>query len=272
MAVTQRRLREYFPAPYPRPFACLLTSVGSDLNSRRASLQPSDYYLELAGNLLLVLILLSLCDHLIIKQVVKSRVKKTRDVNLARWFFIHSLANGFVCLSAISSIKAVVSDPINAFDGAAFGEDTGFFGAISIWPLTVINAVHFYHMIGGFQLTAGDYFHHFLFIPTIALPGQLFRWGPLANFQAFFISGLPGGVDYLLLGLQKLGALDHLVEKRVNANLNSWCRAPGILFSTVLCYQGLLYGRCGGSLPPTLRPPVWAMLLQLLLPPYNGLR
>jgi hypothetical protein len=47
-------------------------------------------------------------------------------------------------------------------------------------------------MIGGFRLGPADYFHHCLFIPTISFPGQYYKWGPLANFQAFFISGLPG--------------------------------------------------------------------------------
>ena len=60
---------------------------------------------------------------------------------------------------------------------------------------------------------------------------------------AFFISGLPGGVSYLLLGLQKLGLLESIVEKRVTANLNTWVRTPGILFICFVIYQGMLYGR-----------------------------
>lgn len=85
------------------------------------------------------------------------------------------------------------------------------------------------------------------------------------------MSGFPGGVDYFLLGLSKVGLCDHMVEKRVNANLNTWCRAPGVVISFVLCYQGLLLGHSGEALPPGLRPPIWAMLLQLVLPIYNAL-
>ena len=131
----------------------------------------------------------------------------------------------------------------------------------SVWPLTIINAVHVYHMVGGFRLTGADYFHHLVFIPTLGFPGQIFRWGPLANWLAFFISGLPGGVDYLLLGLIKIGRVHHMLEKRVNANLNSWVRAPGILFATCLLYQALVYGH--------YIVPLWAIALQLVLPAYN---
>ena len=79
-----------------------------------------------------------------------------------------------------------------ALDGRVY-TDASLFGSASAWPLTIINSVHLYHMVGGFALTGADYFHHGLFIPTLGLPGQLLRWGPLANWQAFFISGLPGG-------------------------------------------------------------------------------
>lgn len=229
-------------------------------------------YVDHAVNFAIVLAFLAFADHLWIKPFVAKRCEKSRDQGTARWFFIHSLANAFVCLSSLSSIRAVLRDPLYAFDGAHFGDDEiGFFGAISVWPLTIINAVHVYHMVGGFKLSSADYFHHGLFIPTIALPGQIFRWGPLSNFQAFFISGLPGGIDYFLLGMQKVGKVHHIFEKRINANLNTWLRVPGILISTTLCCQGLLYGHCGRALPELLRPPMWAMFLQVILPPYNAL-
>ena len=66
-----------------------------------------------------------------------------------------------------------------------------------------------------------------------------------------------------MLGLQKVGLLHGMTEKRVNANLNTWLRTPGILTSTVLLYQALKLGRH--------QVPMWAALLQLFLPPYNAL-
>ena len=113
------------------------------------------------------------------------------------------------------------------------------------------------------RLTKADYFHHLLFIPTIGIPGQLFSWGALGNFQAFFISGLPGGIDYMLLGFCKLGMLSPITEKRVNANLNIWIRVPGVLTSTFLL--------CMALKSESHNVPLWALMLQLFLPPYNCL-
>ena len=185
-------------------------------------------------------------DHMLLKPWLKSRkALSSRDVGLTRWFFVHSLANLFVCACAFNSMRAVLADTFHALD-ASHHPNTSAFSAGTQWPLTIINSVHVYHMIGGFRLGPADYFHHFLFIPTISFPGQYYRWGPLANFQAFFISGLPGGIDYFLLGLVKLGLISPLFEKRVNANANIWLRVPGILVSTMLMYQAR-YSGCSVS-------------------------
>ena len=85
----------------------------------------------------------------------------------------------------------------------------------------------------------------------------------LTDVEAFFISGMPGGIDYLLLGLTKIGVVDHMLEKRVNANLNTWLRAPGILAAAVLLYQAVLLNQH--------IVPMWAVALQSVLPAYNAL-
>jgi len=219
-----------------------------------------------------VLVLLATLDHLIIKPFVQARLGRVkadgekkperRQAESARWFFVHSLANVGVVATSVVSMQCVLLDPLHAMDGTVH-TDRSFFGAASAWPLTIINSVHVYHLIGGFKLNAGERFHHFVFIPTLGFPGQAFCWGALSNWQAFFISGLPGAIDYGMLGFQKIGMLNPLTEKRVNANLNVWCRGPGIGAATLLLYQAMVYGHH--------QVPTWALALQLLLPPYNAL-
>ena len=85
---------------------------------------------------------------------------------------MHALANALVVGASINSCIAVLRDPIHAMDACAH-PDTSFFGSGSQWPLTLINSVHIYHMVGGFTLSSADYFHHLLFIPTLGFPGQV---------------------------------------------------------------------------------------------------
>merc|ERR1712188_21226 len=155
-----------------------------------------------------------------------------RDVKLARWFFTHAFANALIGLTAVWT---TFTDPMNAVDSRVYS-DTSLFGAASSWPLTIVNAVHVYHMVGGFSLTGADYFHHLLFIPAIS---------------------------YFMLGLLKTGHLEAMVERRITANLNCWIRVPGILIHSFIVYQAVLYSK------HTL--PFWCLLLQVTLPFYNAL-
>ena len=88
--------------------------------------------------------------------------------------------------------------------------------------------------------------------------------GPVQPAGCFFISGLPGGCTYLMLGLVKLGWMRSIKEKRITANLNSWVRVPGILITSFLCYQACIYAN--HSLPSAY----W-MLPSMLLGPFNAL-
>merc|ERR1712217_250209 len=85
-----------------------------------------------------VMIVLALFDKLALSPWLSGLA--VRDTSAARWFFLHSLANAFVCATALRSVCAVLSDPLHAMDGRVYTDAT-LFGSASIWPLTVINSV-----------------------------------------------------------------------------------------------------------------------------------
>jgi len=214
-------------------------------------------------NNLAIFILLGLFDHLLLKPWLVTRgVAAGRDLSNGRWFFLHAFANFWVTIAAAHSVVAVLLDPLHAMDSSVH-VDRSFFGSASVWPLTIINSVHVYHMAGGFNLSSADYFHHLLFIPLLGFPGQVLPWGAIESCGAFFISGLPGGVDYFLLGLCKVGLCTSAAEKRYSANLNTWLRTPGILLTSCFVYQGMVYGKH--------QLPIWAILTHVFLPPFNAL-
>ena len=163
---------------------------------------------EHALNFLVALATLFVIDAGLISPFVKSMGSLSKsEVKATRWFFLHFVANFGVCVTAAVPLFYALSDPYNALNFEKFG-DTSFFGSASVWPLTIVNAVHVYHMVGGFNLNGGDYFHHLLFIPLLGFPGQVLPWGTVQASGAFFISGLPGGLTYLQLGLGAECGLD----------------------------------------------------------------
>lgn len=220
-----------------------------------------DWVAHLA-NFSIALTTLAMIDKLVLTPLICYRVAKS-DLSATRWFLLHFIANMLVVVTSAVPLYYTLADPYNAVSSAKY-TNKSFFGASSSWPLTVVNAAHVYHMLGGFSLGGADYFHHLLFVPLLGFPGQVLPWGPVQPAGAFFISGLPGGLTYLMLGLVKLGLMNAVKEKRVTANLNAWVRTPGILITSFLCYQGAIYGN--HSLPSTL-----CVVPSVILGPFNAL-
>ena len=151
--------------------------------------------------------------------------------NTTRWFFIHANVNFVIALLSIPGIIAFLYDPVSSLTQI---QDDVIISATSRWPLTFAVSLHIYHCIGKFNLKAEDIFHHLVFVPTLGISGMICDWGCFGNWLVFFICGFPGGVDYMLLALQKMNKCTNLNQKRISANLNMWVRLPGIIFGVGL--------------------------------------
>lgn len=98
-------------------------------------------------------------------------------------------------------------------------------------------ALHFYHIVKYWRkFRADDWLHHGLMI-GIALPiGVLLENHTFMGFSLFFITGLPGCIDYACLALVRNGKLGRLTEKRINNFLNVWIRSPGCIAEATLSF------------------------------------
>jgi len=148
---------------------------------------------------------------------------------LAPWKFLHAVANISIALFALPDVLRVAEDPVTSCHGQG-----------SLIPNALIAALHIYHLIG-FPANSADWFHHVLFVGTLC-PTALFREiGPVKNLVAFFVCGLPGGLDYILLVLVKHDMIHKLTEKKWNARINVWMRSPGCFACVAVMYMILRY-------------------------------
>jgi len=151
--------------------------------------------------------------------------------HIARWYFLHAGTNAIVTILALPDIYYTLADPGNAIS-VKYCKSLPF-PACSDLPTVFIVGLHLYHMLF-FKLTSDDLFHHLLFVPIICFAHFAYPFGAAANILCFFISGFPGGIDYLLLGLVKNGVIHPIREKRLNCSINTWLRAPGITIRSAL--------------------------------------
>jgi hypothetical protein len=105
------------------------------------------------------------------------------------------------------------------------------------WPaIWLCFALHFYHLwLYWRSLRFDDWLHHGLMI-GVALPlGCVIGGaGPLVGFSLFFTTGLPGGIGYAALWLERNGCLRRATEKRIGRWVNVWLRAPGCVAHATL--------------------------------------
>eukprot|EP00962_Isochrysis_galbana_P052351 scaffold23755_cov163-Isochrysis_galbana.AAC.3 len=171
----------------------------------------------------------------------------------ARWMALHTLANAMVCLFSWSEVSRAAEDPLHSCSGPA----------PTYVPAYIICAVHFYHLVGGFKLTADDWIHHCVFVTYIGYACFAFEEsGPLVNLIAFFMCGLPGGLDYIMLVLVKHNVISSHTEKVWNSRINVWLRSPGLLLAA---YCMFVASRSGPRHTPCAQHPIKTAINAMLV-------
>jgi len=127
--------------------------------------------------------------------------------------------------------------------------------------------MHVYHVLR-FRLSRDDLFHHFLFVPIIGGGHFLYPFGTSGNILCFFISGFPGGLDYLMLAAVKSGRFLAYSEKRINCSINTWIRSPGIIAFVVVAFTAWMNPPL--DTPPSDLMPGHLFWLAVFLPFFNA--
>jgi len=145
----------------------------------------------------------------------------------ARWFFLHSVANWAIAAMSLEDLIYVTKHPLCAM-----------LAPVATWkPSQLAFALHVYHLLAFTKLRAEDIRHHVLFCGFFGVFNFTMDWGPVQNTLLFFISGLPGAMDYILLAAVKEGKFDTMREKYINSNINVWLRMPGLVFTGVVLWS-----------------------------------
>jgi hypothetical protein len=152
----------------------------------------------------------------------------------ARYFALHAFINAIVVVAAFPDAAKVFMTGHEAMVGPSY----------TMVANSAIAAIHIYHCVA-FQLSFADIMHHAVFVTVLCGLAVPFKHvgGALNNFGCFFLSGLPGGIDYVLLVLVKQGKIDKLTEKRWNARIQSWLRAPPMAIYAFCAFQLYLFKR-----------------------------
>lgn len=190
----------------------------------------SPIYSPRANLLLFVLTMLFLFALDITMQT--SRIPKPRRIqNVARlrWFVLHAVGNTIVCIMTAQCVFRALSDPLLLVSHPELIR----FDASS----TIACTLHLYHVIF-FTCSTKDWVHHISFVAA----GFIGQWicgsytGHIAGLYHFFVTGLPGAIDYTLLSAVEIGSLSKAARVSVAVEINTWLRSPGLLFAFTMSF------------------------------------
>ena len=160
----------------------------------------------------------------------------TRFKESARWYILHSVTNAVVTYLTFPSIVAILYDPRLAFSGPSMA-----------LPVSISIALHLYHVLFFHrQMMMNDWVHH---LGSAFICGGIslsHHWGHGLGWVLFFITGFPGGIDYIMLSLVKYEYMESITEKRYNCFLNRWIRMPGLFISVIAGSLGIKLGYFNG--------------------------
>lgn len=170
---------------------------------------PLAWMNEDLGFLIIFLLALRALDLLIVKPNLHPK---------ARWFALHACANTVCAVASVPDVyRALVTSPLDCFNGPSY----------TMVANAMCQAIHMYHCLA-FDLRSEDIWHHVMFAGVLCGLSVPFKQqaGASINLGCFFLTGLPGGMDYIWLVLVKQGIIDKMTEKRWCVTMNVWLRGP----------------------------------------------
>jgi hypothetical protein len=176
---------------------------------------------------------LTVLTHYGKKILNKYKEKKKIEFNTENtlYFLLHFGFNMFCVSHTITNVIATLNNPL----------------VIKKIPNTLpfyVFMFHVYHvLLMKGNIAADEWLHHikvFMLCPVLAL-----NCSNLCDLGMFFMTGLPGGITYLLLSLKNLKLIAPKTEKYVSKHLNMWIRAPGCIITSYIIYINYKSGNFG---------------------------
>tara|TARA_B100000212_G_C27252200_1_gene480725 strand:- start:119 stop:832 length:714 start_codon:yes stop_codon:yes gene_type:complete len=143
-----------------------------------------------------------------------------------RWFFIHIINNIFVIYTTYNELvicthNIYTCDTIDMMD-------------ITKRALTMAKVTHLYHLAFFKKISYETLLHHIVMCIICGPIVYLFNNTSISASLMFFLSGLPGFLDYINLYLVKLGYISPKSQKLMYLFISLCIRCPGILFFSIL--------------------------------------
>mgnify|MGYP004280387799 CR=1 FL=1 len=150
----------------------------------------------------------------------------------ARYFTMHVILNAYISYITYNTTIHFLLNPIAEYN---------YHSEIGISSCSMIIGFHMYHILTE-KLNLEDKMHHIITVFITGSAGLLSKCGDILAAINFFMCGLPGGLDYLLLVFLKYNLISKITEKYINRWLNLLIRMPGMMLCFWYSMLNIYYG------------------------------
>jgi hypothetical protein len=159
--------------------------------------------------------------------------KFTLDVS-SQYFILHFIHNMIITAIILPYCLTMISDPLGIKNDYTSYKDY----YCVLFPM--ISGLHTFHLLKSYKkIQIDELLHHVItYVFTII---NYILVHPFYYSYLIVLSGIPGGITYLLLFLQKFKLIKSLTEKKISYLLNVWVRAPITVAWAILAYSRLVY-------------------------------
>ena len=134
--------------------------------------------------------------------------------NITKYFLMHFLFNMYISYNTLNHTLEILYNPYNI-------------QLVNNYISFCVVVFHIYHIIFYYKDIKSDELIHHIWMVFIILPITWLSYYNLADASLFFMTGLPGGITYLLLVLKDMKLISSLTEKYISKQLNTFIRIPG---------------------------------------------
>ena len=143
-------------------------------------------------------------------------------VKKANWFVLHAITNFIIAVCVFEDMAKLFLDPYYSRN------------EVITFPRDITISLHIYHLLMFKKVEMIDWIHHIVMCSVLSISYYVENSTTIAHYLLFFVTGLPGGIDYILLILVKYGKINSMTEKELNSLINIWIRSPGIIVGTYI--------------------------------------
>lgn len=193
-----------------------------------------------------VFVFFLLLDQLLVRHVAPPK---------ARYFCLHVVFNSWIIYTCLSNALDALLNPTQAMlgDNASTPSENYYtftylqgagFTDSQVISTAGIAAFHLYHALFFDGIAKEDWIHHIVSCGIVPAIGINVPFAKVVDVCNVGMCGIPGGIDYFLLALQRCGpnfsfcAPTKLVQKRVSALNNLLLRWPLMLLATYMYVLG----------------------------------